>query len=115
MSALFSMMRNDFMPASRSLMPIQRPEKPAPTIRRSTLETAESVDGAASSVMRELPFPCPIPQGQPERGETRRSREAIGDLQEPGGGQPARHAAPRATFSVPPNPPPPAPARPPPS
>src|SRR6266436_911594 len=99
MSALFSMMRNEFMPASRSLMPMQRPEKPAPTMRTSTLVTEEFVDGEAGSVMRELPLPCPIPWGPPERGETRRFREAIGELQEPGGGQAARHGERRAKFS----------------
>src|SRR5258707_12005251 len=99
MSALFSMMRNEFMPASRSLMPMQRPEKPAPTMRMSTLVTEEFVDGEAGSVMRELSLPCLIPQGPPERGETRRFRGAIGELQEPGGGQAARRVARRAKFS----------------
>src|SRR5258708_13132168 len=100
MPALFSMIRNEFMPASRSLMPMQRPEKPAPTMRTSILVTAELADGEPSSVMRELPLPRPIPRGPPERGETRRFREAIGELQEPGGGQAARRVERRAKFSA---------------
>src|SRR5229473_3163267 len=100
MSELFSMIRNEFMPASRSLMPMQRPEKPAPTMRTSTLMTEEFVDGEAGSVMRELSLPCPIPQGQPERGETRRSREAIGEPRESSAGRAARRGERRAKFSV---------------
>src|SRR5260370_35749526 len=72
MSSLFSMMRNDFMPASRSLMAIQRPEKPAPTMRTSTFGTAEFAEGAEGSVMRETSLPCSVPRVQRECGGTRR-------------------------------------------
>src|SRR6266849_9829499 len=96
------MMRNEFMPASRSLMPMQSPEKPAPTMRTSTFVTAEFVEGAASSVMRGPRFFLlwAIPALRSERRKTRRSPAAIGELRESGGGLVARHAGRQARFSV---------------
>src|SRR5260370_39018031 len=72
MSSLFSIMRNDFMPASRSLIAIHRPEKPAPTMRTSTFVTAEFAEGAEGSVMHESSLPCSVPRAQRECGGTRR-------------------------------------------
>src|SRR5467141_4831454 len=100
MSALFSMMRNEFIPASRSLMPVHRPEKLAPTIRTSTFLTMELVELGAGSVMRVPSLPDSNRRTQRERGERRRFREAIGELRESSAGQAARHAGPRAKFSV---------------
>src|SRR6266581_7809747 len=96
MSLLFSMMRNDFMPASRSLMPMHRPEKPAPTMSTSTVVTEE----AADSVMRGPPLPCWTPRAQRVRGETRCFPGATGELRESGAEQAARHAGQPARFSV---------------
>src|SRR5260370_32348332 len=92
MSSLFSMMRNDFMPDSRSLMAIQRPEKPAPTMRTSTLVTEDSAKGAADSVMRGSSLPCWAPQAQHECGGTPRLLATIGELRESCAGRVARHA-----------------------
>src|SRR5258708_29347405 len=100
MSALFSTMRNEFILASRSLMPMQRPEKPAPTMRTSTLVTTEFTDGAARSVMRLSSLPCPTACAGHERAEMRRSREAIGEPRESGAGRAARRGERRAKFSV---------------
>src|SRR5713226_4899112 len=72
------MMRKELMPASRSLMPMQMPEKPAPTMSTSTLVTGEFMEEAAPEVMRGPSLPCSIPRPQRERGETRRYPGAIG-------------------------------------
>ena len=78
MSPLFSMMRNDSMPASRILMPIQRPENPAPTISTSTFVPAEFRKGAAASVIRVSSLLCWISRAQLECGGTRRFLATIG-------------------------------------
>src|SRR5260370_74337 len=64
MSALFSMMRNEFMPASRSLMPMQRPEKPAPTMMTTTCVT-EGLAGIGISeiVARRVAKACTMKRG----------------------------------------------------
>src|SRR5260370_33373807 len=100
MSSLFSMMRNDFMPASRSLMAIQRPEKPAPTMRTSTFVTEDSAKEAADSVMRVSSLPCWDPQAQRGRGGTRHFLATVGEVRESGGGRVARHAGQPAGFSA---------------
>src|SRR5260370_41662756 len=99
MSSLFSMMRNDFMPASRSLMAIQRPEKPAPTMRTSTFVTEDSAKGAADSVMRVAPLPCSDPHARRERGGTRHFLSTVGEVGGSGAGRAPRHAGPPARFS----------------
>src|SRR2546421_7230298 len=100
MSSLFSTMRNDFIPASSSLMPMQSPENPAPTMRTWTFVTADSGKPAAASVMRVSSLPCWIPWAQRNRGETPHSLGVIGVLRESGTGRAARHAVRLARFSV---------------
>src|SRR5713226_8745762 len=100
MSALFSMMRNEFIPASRSLMPMHRPEKPAPTMRTSTWVTAEFADGEAGSVMRGPSLPDSNRRTLRAREETQCFRGETDELREPGAGQAARHGEQRAKSSV---------------
>src|SRR2546430_12650894 len=98
--SLFSMMRNDFMPASRSLMPMQMPEKPAPTIRTSTVATEELEEEAADSVMREPPLPDSNLPAQSARGKSRHFPEAIGGPPEADAGEASRATGRRAQTSV---------------
>src|SRR5260370_26726125 len=102
MSLLFSMTRNDLIPASRSLMLMQRPEKPAPTMRTSTVVT-EELEEAADSVMRGPPLPCWTPRAQRVRGETRCFPGATGAPRESEVGQACRHTGPPDRFAVRPN------------
>src|SRR5436190_21573077 len=94
------MMRNDCMPASRSLMPMQIPEKPAPTISTSTLVTGELEEKAPDAVMRGPLLPCWTPLAQRARGKSQRFLEAIDGLRESDAGRAARHGERRARFLI---------------
>src|SRR5439155_10467561 len=99
-SSLFSMMRNDCMSTSRSLMPMQIPEKPEPTISTSTLVTGELEEKAPDAVMRGPLLPCWTPLAQRARGKSQRFLEAIDGLRESDAGRAARHGERRARFLI---------------
>src|SRR5437016_2059401 len=94
------MMTNDCMPASRGLMPMQMPEKPAPTISTSNFVTGELEEKAPDAVMRGPLLPCATPLSQRARGKTRRFLEAIDGLRGSDAGLVARHAGQPASFSI---------------
>src|SRR5438445_11928975 len=102
MSALFSMMRKEFIPASRSLMAMQMPEKPEPTMRTSTAISESFECRAEDSVMRRplhsvLCWSSPVQHG---KAEMQRLPAAIDGLLESGAKRFARRAARPARFSV---------------
>src|SRR6267143_1632580 len=100
MSALFSMIRKEFIPASRSLMPMQSPEKPAPTMRTST-EISETFESGAAVVVMWRASYFEGSRSPSEREGNRRLPAKTGGLRESSVVQAARHAERLARFSVP--------------
>jgi len=74
-------MRNDFMRGFEKLDAMQMPEKPAPTIRTSTVVTEEFEEEAADSVMRGPPLLCSF-HGRNVGARTLRFPGAIDALRE---------------------------------
>src|SRR5882724_550866 len=93
-------MRNEFIPASRSLMPMHSPEKPPPIMRTSTVFSDAFEYGAEDSLMRGSSLLCWSPRSPREREETRRLPAKTRGLPESSAARAARHEEPPARFSV---------------
>src|ERR1700730_5920961 len=98
MSALFSRIKKEFIPASRSLMPMQSPEKPPPMMRTSTVFSDAFEGGADDSLMLGSSSPCRCPRSLREPEGTRQLPVETGGLRESCAARAARHAELLARF-----------------